>query len=159
MKRAWSQIPVKDRKLLVQSTFTGHIPKGVWVAQAIAGGELCVYLRQLKNKGQKYFYRNLKKVLSVVLILFIVLILAIVGYYGFIKSATLTIAFVPEVTEQEAKEIIKPWEENLITLRTDYSTNTYMVAELQTNWLKGFILRNKLEKDSRIVFAFLTLNL
>jgi hypothetical protein len=33
--------PVKVIKLSVQSTFTGHISKGIWVAQAIAGGELC----------------------------------------------------------------------------------------------------------------------
>jgi len=33
--------PVKDRELLVQSTFTGHIPKGIWVAKAITHGELC----------------------------------------------------------------------------------------------------------------------
>jgi len=30
-------------KLLVQSTCEGHISKGVWVAKAIAGGELCVF--------------------------------------------------------------------------------------------------------------------
>jgi len=28
----------------------GHIPKGVWVAKAIAGGELCVLRQQKKRK-------------------------------------------------------------------------------------------------------------
>ena len=36
------------RKLLVQSTVVGHMPKGVWVTQVIAGGELCVLLKFLK---------------------------------------------------------------------------------------------------------------
>ncbi len=31
----------QDRELVVRAPVVGHIPKGVWVEQSIAGGELC----------------------------------------------------------------------------------------------------------------------
>ena len=36
------QSPVKGRKLSVRAPLTGHISKGIWVSQGIAGWELCV---------------------------------------------------------------------------------------------------------------------
>jgi len=61
---------VKDEELLVQSTFTGHVPKGVWVAKAIAGGELYVFchLASLMKDPQDFT----EKITGIIIIIFIV---------------------------------------------------------------------------------------
>lgn len=42
------QKPVKDIKLLVRATFTGHISKEIWVSQDIADWELYVFMNNLE---------------------------------------------------------------------------------------------------------------
>lgn len=42
--------PVKDIELLVQSTFTGHSWKQLWVAKAIAGGGLYVFKANIPKR-------------------------------------------------------------------------------------------------------------
>jgi hypothetical protein len=40
---------VQGNKLSVRATLNGHIPKGVWVAKAIAGWELFVFNSHLQQ--------------------------------------------------------------------------------------------------------------
>jgi len=42
---------VQSIKLLIQSTLNGHTPKGLWVAQAIAGEELYAVEMQLSDEA------------------------------------------------------------------------------------------------------------
>lgn len=44
-----AQKPIKGVKLVVRATLIGHVSKEIWVAKAIAGGELFVGSKPLKS--------------------------------------------------------------------------------------------------------------
>jgi hypothetical protein len=52
------QKPMKVKKLLVRATFIGHISKGIWVSQDIAGWELFAskLATMMKNNGRIFDY-------------------------------------------------------------------------------------------------------
>jgi hypothetical protein len=45
---------VKDRELLVQSTFTGHISKEVWVAEKLSLAGSFMFSVIIKNKARNW---------------------------------------------------------------------------------------------------------